>query len=248
MEVVAGVHKVDGTIGSNVYLLVDDRSLALVDTGLQGNAGKIGRYIEGLGRKVSDLRWIILTHSHPDHTGSIRALRMHSDLKVLVHRDDVRWDQDGRPRIHYVSQPLALEWDVPFFQKIFADEVVEEGYTLPILGGLSVLHTPGHTAGSINLYLPQLKVMFTGDTLISNGKLFTRPISFPGTNGKLYRRSVERLATLNFDVACVGHGRPLVGGATKMLKEMIRHYFWAGTGWNLLRRLFPSLYIGRSKG
>ncbi len=98
MEVVAGVHKVDGTIGSNVYLLVDDRSLALVDTGLQGNAGKIGRYIEGLGRKVSDLRWIILTHSHPDHTGSIRALRMHSDLKVLVHRDDVRWDQDGRPR------------------------------------------------------------------------------------------------------------------------------------------------------
>ncbi len=245
MEVVAGVHKVDGTIGSNVYILMDERSLALVDTGLQGNAGKIERYIEGLGRKVSDLRWIILTHGHPDHTGTITALRRHSDFQVLVHHNDVKWDKVGKPRVHYVSQPLALEWEVPLFQKILADELVDEGYTLPILGGLQVLHTPGHTAGSISPYLPSLKLLFTGDTLLSDGRLFTRPFPFPGTDSKLYRRSVERLATLNFEVACVGHGRPLVGGASEKLQDMIRNYFWSGTGWNLVRRLSSSLFAGQ---
>ena len=242
-----GVHKVDRTIGSNVYLLVDDHYLALVDTGLPGNAVKIERYIEGLGRNTSDLRWVILTHGHPDHSGTILALRRRSDFKVLVHQNDVKWDKEGRPRVHYVSQPLALEWDVPFFQRILPDELIDEGYTLPILGGLEVLHTPGHTPGSISLYLTELKVLLTGDTLLSDGKMFTRPFPFPGTDGKLYRRSVERLAGLNFEVACVGHGRPIVGRAAENLREMIRHYFWSGSGWNLVPRLSSSLFSDRSE-
>ena len=74
MEVVQGIHRVDGTRGGNVYLLVDSDSLTLVDAALPFNAGKIRRYIESIGRTVSDVRQVVLTHSHPDHTGSIRRL------------------------------------------------------------------------------------------------------------------------------------------------------------------------------
>lgn len=105
------------------------------------------------------------------------------------------------------------------------------------MGGLKVLHTPGHTPGSISLYLEERGVVFTGDMLISDGRRFTRPIPFPGTNLKLYRRSVERLSELSFDVACVGHGRPIVGDAQSKVHTMLEHYLWASFWLKPLRNL-----------
>lgn len=68
------------------------------------------------------------------------------------------------------------------------------------------------------------EVLFTGDTLLSNGKRSSRPLPFPGTNFKEYRRSVERLARLEFDVACRGHGRPVLGDAGPMVQEILDNY------------------------
>ena len=156
-----------------------------------------------------------------------------------MHPADARTDRDGRPRLFYHGQLVALSWNVPLFQKIFAHEFVEEGSELPVMGGLRVLHTPGHTPGSIALYLEDRGVLFSGDMLLSNGKRFSRAIPFPGTNLKSYRRSVERLAQLQFDVACVGHGRPLVGGATDKVRDMLENYFWAAPWWKPVRKLTP---------
>ena len=235
-----GIHRVDGTWGGNVYLLVDDEKLVLIDAALPGNAGKILRYIERLGRKPSDLTNVILTHAHPDHTGTIPTLSTGARMKVLVHPGDTKRDDDGRLRLHYPGQIATTSWSVPFLGKIHADETLEDGRTLPIMGGMEVLHTPGHTPGSISLYLKQREVLFTGDMLIGNGTRFHRPLPFPGTDFKLYRRSVERLAQLRFDVACVGHGRPLVGGAVGELHRMLENYSWAGPWWAPVRKLIPS--------
>ena len=239
MEVATGVHKVDGTWGGNVYLLEDGEKLALVDAALPGNTGKILRHIKHLGRDPSQLHYIILTHAHPDHTGTIPALLKRAELRVAVHRRDTRMERDGRARLFYHGQPVALPWSVPFFGKIYAHELAEEGHVLPVLGGLRVLHTPGHTPGSIALFQEERRLLFTGDTLLSDGKRFSRPIPFPGFDPKAYRRSVERLAQLDFDLACVGHGRPLIGGATGKLHEMLENYFWAGPWFALLRKMLP---------
>ena len=83
-------------------------------------------------------------------------------------------------------------------------------------------------------------MLFTGDMLISDGKRFSRPLLSPGTDLKSYRRSVERLAQLQFEVACVGHGRPLAGGAATKVAEMPENYFWAPPWWRIVRRLSPS--------
>ena len=237
MEVVPGIHKVDGTRGGNVYLLVDDEGLALVDAALPFNAARILRHIRRLGREPSELRWVILTHAHPDHTGTIPALLKHSSSRVLVHPKDVKRDRHGRPWLYYPGQILSTPWNLPLLMKIFAHELVDEGDSLPIMGGLRVMHTPGHTPGSIALYLEERGVLFTGDMLISDGKKFTRPLPFPGTDFKVYRQSIERLAQLQFDVACVGHGNPLVGGGTGKVHEMLEHYLWAAFPWKLARRL-----------
>ena len=120
MEVVPGIHKVDGTWGGNVYLLLDDEGLVLVDAALPFNGGRILRYIQRLGREPSELRSIILTHAHPDHTGTIPVLRQRSDFSVFVHPNDTRRDREGRPRLHYPGQLLTLPVDLPFVRPIYA--------------------------------------------------------------------------------------------------------------------------------
>ena len=239
MEILTGVHELRGSLGSNVYLVVDGDQLALVDSGFGASAQKVLSYIRGLGRSLEELSTIILTHSHPDHTGGLRLLRRATPARVLAHGRDVKYDAEGRPWLYYSSQPLALEWDVPFFQKLYPDGLVRDGQVLPLMGGMEVLHTPGHTPGSIVLYLRERGVLFTGDTLLSNGKAFRRPFSFPGTNLRAYRRSIERLSRLEFDVACTGHGRALVGGAQAKVNQMLQNYFWATTWGRVLRGLTP---------
>ena len=105
---------------------------------------------------------------------------------------------------------------------------------MPVLGGLQVMHTPGHTPGSVCLYLAEQKVLFTGDTLIADGCRFRRPVAFPGTNLQDYRASVDRLARLLFETVCVGHGKLLRHEGALKLQEMLGSYFWLAPRWKWL--------------
>jgi len=218
LEIVPGVHKVDGAFGCNVYLLVDEE-LTLVDTGLPRSDGAILSYIRDLGRNPAELMRIVLTHGHPDHTSAVDRLRRRTGARVLVHSGDVRRDGDGQLWIHYISQPFAFQRDVPFFHRVPADEVLEDGSVIPVMGGLSVLHTPGHTPGSICLHLKEHGVLFTGDTLLSHHTGFSRPMPLPGYDADRYWDSLSRLSELEFDVACGGHGTPVRGQASRRLRE-----------------------------
>ena len=243
MEVTPGVHLVDGTWGGNVYLLLDDDGFALVDAALPGNAGKVLRYIRSLGRDPADLRYVVITHAHPDHTGTIPSLLRHASAKVAIHREDTRGDGSEHPWLFYPGQLITTPWNLPFLRKIHAHRLIGEGDTLPILGEMRVLHTPGPTPGSISLYLEERGVLFTGDVLLSNGKSFSRALPLPGTDFKLYRRSVERLSQLDFDVACVGHGKPIVGGAQAEVHRMLGRYFRSGAWFALARKLTRGSWV-----
>ena len=242
MEVVPGIHLVDGTRGGNVYLLVEDHGLTLIDAALPGSGGRILQYIKGLGRDPSELQYMVLTHSHPDHTGAIPALLKHSSMKVLVHSGDAKWVIPGSPWLFFRGQIISVPWDIPFVRKIHVNQLVADGYTIPIMGGLQVIHTPGHTPGSISLYLEDRGILFPGDVFISDGKRFTRPIPFPGFDRKSYWESLERLVDIQFDIACVGHGSPIVGGAGKMVSQMMENYFWAAPWWKIVRKLSGSRF------
>ena len=230
---------VEGVWGANVYLLVEDDGLTLVDAALPGCAGRILRYVEQLGRRPSEIRYILLTHAHPDHTGSISALLKRCDARVLAHAGDVRVGRDGRRRLHYPGQVLSLPGPFPFVGRKYAHELVEDGSQLPLLGGLRVLHTPGHTPGSISLYLEKLGVLLSGDIFISDGRRFTRPVPFPGTDWRAYRVSAERLAELDFQVACVGHGMPIASGAAARAREMLDDFAGAASWRKVVRKLRP---------
>lgn len=235
MEVVPGIHRVEGTWGGNVYLLAGADSLTQVDAALPFNAGRIRRYIRSMGRTVSEVRQLVLTHSHPDHTGSIRSLFGDSGVPTLVHEADTRGSGSGR-WLYYRGQLLSLPGKLPLFSRTHADGLLADGAMLPHLRGVRVLHTPGHTPGSVCLLDEERGVLIAGDMLISDGKSFHRPAQFPGTDFRAYRRSIERIASLDFDTVCPGHGKPVVAGAKASLERMLAGYTWALFPWRFIPR------------
>lgn len=237
MEIHPGIHQVPGLRWSNAYLLVDEERLTLIDAGVPGDANKLLRYIKEIGISPHRLEQVVLTHSHPDHTGPIERLRRDTGAVITAHPNDTLSSQHhASPVLHYPGQPLSLGWQVPFLHGIPVQRLVQDGDTIPVLGGLQVIHTPGHTPGSICLYAAQHGVLFTGDTLLSDGLCFRRPVPFPGTNFRDYRASVERLSSLQFEVACVGHGQPLRHGGTLRLQDMLDNYAWMAPRWGWAAR------------
>ncbi len=237
MEIFPGIHQLPGLRWSNAYLLVEKERLTLVDAGLPGYGKKILAYIVSIGRNPSELERVIVTHSHPDHTGSLKRLVQITGATIMAHTADTRRDNKTESRrLHYPAQPPSFDWDLPLLRRIPVHELMEDGQLLPVLGGLRVMHTPGHTPGSVCLYLKDQKVLFTGDTLISDGYCFRRPVPFPGTSFRDYRASVDRLALLPFETACVGHGKPLRQGGAAALQEMLNNYFWFTPRWTWLKR------------
>lgn len=242
MEILPGIHQVPGLRWSNAYLLVEEDQLTLIDAGLPGEGKKVFGYIARIGRRPSELTRVVVTHAHPDHTGSLRRLSQSTGAEILVHQADTRFHRKSQVNcLYYPAQPPAFDWNIPFLRRIPAHELIEDGQVLPVFGGLQVLHTPGHTPGSICLYLEDQKVLFTGDTLLGDGYLFRRPVPFPGTSFRDYRASVERLTALSFETACVGHGKPLRQSGSAALQEMLDHYSWLAPRWTGLKRRFRSL-------
>ena len=146
MEIRPGNHQIPGLKWSNAFLLMEDSGLTLIDGGIPGDGSKVLNYISRLGHSPQDLQRIILTHSHPDHSGPMKELSRLSGASITIHRSDTRYRaKTGERWLHYPGQPPAFDWNLSFFRRIHVHETIEDGQVLTVMGGLQMLHTPGHT-------------------------------------------------------------------------------------------------------
>ena len=220
MQVLPGVHQVPNIRGANLFLIEDKDGLTLVDSGLPGNTGAVLRYVHGMGREPRDVGRIILTHGHPDHTGSARALRAITGAKVLAHEGDSETRQGARTT-RQVGIPRLFH--LPTW-RCAIDGHISGGDTLPVLGGLRVVGAPGHTPGSVCLLAEREGILFIGDLLSHRRAYVSRSVPFPETDLRLYHESLERVAALDFETVCFGHGSVLRGGAAATVREAARWY------------------------
>jgi glyoxylase-like metal-dependent hydrolase (beta-lactamase superfamily II) len=220
LEVVEGVHQVDG-VNANVYVLKNGEELIVVDAGMPRNAGKILSYVRKLGEQPSSISTILLTHCHIDHAGSAYELRKATNAKVAIHAEDADFLAGKRampvPKWGVVGSFFgAAFWFFVRFHTFQPDITLKEG---DIVAGLKVIHTPGHTPGSISLIEPKRKLIFVGDTLFYSGaKISVNPKLLTVDVDQL-KLSVKKLSELEFETMLSGHGEPLKPKASERVKE-----------------------------
>lgn len=210
----------------NAYL-IDIGPLILIDTGYKGSEEKIIKYIESIGRSISEVDHILVTHHHPDHAGSLAALKERSNAKVIMHPDDAKLTDKGigmRTDIH--AAPGLLNYFIfNFFIKrtpteypaTRVDQLVREGEILELGKGFQVIELPGHSAGQIALlYQDYGGFLFAADVAVNIMGLGYPPLFEDTEQGK---KDLQRVADLHFEGAAFGHGKPILKRASQQFRK-----------------------------
>lgn len=204
---------------SNIYLIIDE-TIALIDAGTGMNFESVKRNLAEFNLKPGDVELIINTHCHFDHAGGDRDF-VAAGCKVAIHELEAGLLRRG-------DQTITLAGG--FGERLEPMEVARElrGGDRIKLGELKleVLHTPGHTLGSICLHEPKQRLLFSGDTVFCEG---IGRVDLPTGDAAAMLESLRRLARLEVQKLLPGHG-PTVG---KRASEHLRAAYCLvkGGGW-----------------
>ncbi|MFC2012255.1 MBL fold metallo-hydrolase [Chloroflexota bacterium] len=211
--------------GVNVFLIVEEK-LTLIDTGLRGSTNQITDIIRHLGRSPEEISLIILTHNHIDHLGGLARLKQLTQARVAIHKTDIGIRKD-LPSDSGVKHWLPLPKVTSSLRSVFSVKIsdvdiqLEGGEVLEPLGGLAVIHTPGHTPGSISLFSPQHKLLIVGDAMRKRHKTIRMPPKMASSDLTQALESVKKLARLDFNTICFGHGLPVSDDVHTRLQDLL---------------------------
>jgi glyoxylase-like metal-dependent hydrolase (beta-lactamase superfamily II) len=212
----------------NVFLIAEEDGLTVIDSGLKGSDRKIVRAIRELGRKPEEIRTLLITHHHADHVGSLAALLGRSSATALAQPLEAPNIAGEKPRPNPGSMAgrifgtliERLPQNNPPPARPNHDAT--DGAVVPVAGGVQVIHTPGHTAGHVSYLMPgHGGVLFAGDAA---GHVFGRlgkPALIFTEDMAAAKASMRKLAALDFDTACFGHGGVLKGKANIEFRKYI---------------------------
>jgi glyoxylase-like metal-dependent hydrolase (beta-lactamase superfamily II) len=189
----------------SAYVIVRGNEAAVVDTGNPGSTDEIGRALSTLNATFDDVRHVVLTHSHPDHIGSLSG--------VL----------EAAPS----ATPYAGALDISNIAAAVDVTAVGDGDEV---FGLRVIETPGHTPGSISVLDPGIGLLLAGDTVNGNsdGTGLTGPNERFTADMRAANRSVLKLAGFEVEAIGMGHGQPVTIDAGTVLLGLIDHMVASG--------------------
>lgn len=235
----------------NFYLVDDPDGLVLVDAGLPGHLGQLRDHLADSDRSLADIRAVLLTHGHPDHTGLARALQQ-AGADIWVHQQDAGILRDGprsamrhakpeRSMLPYllrrpaaITTPLHLARKgaftapaVPGVRVFGADQRLDE-----VPGKPQAVVLPGHTPGSTAYLFPERGLLFTGDALVTHDgltghtgpTLVCRAFTYDSDAALTALDRVDQLTTAT--MLLPGHGQPITGGphaATRRARQIGQH-------------------------
>jgi glyoxylase-like metal-dependent hydrolase (beta-lactamase superfamily II) len=211
-------------IDVNLFWIVNDdgQTVTLIDTGFPGNADAILKAIAP--RTIST---ILVTHAHQDHAGSLAALKASTKATISMHPEDARYVAEGNCRPLKVPSPTLVSRLVFWLlirqgrprhvEAVDVDHKILDGEELPIAGGIRAIHAPGHSEGQLAfLWNKHGGVLFAADAA---AKISGLNLSIGYEDLERGRQTLAKLAALDFDNACFGHGPAILGGADKAFRR-----------------------------
>jgi len=228
-QVAQSVYEIGTRFGAANAFLIDEHDMMLIDTGPRGSSSKIERLIRELGRSPGELSQIVITHCHFDHTGEVASLVEKTGANVAIHEADADYLSKEAPYPGPNLKPISWIWSKALLPLLGSPSVnpdiqLTHNYELGLLGGLRVIHAPGHTPGSICLYSQENRILFAGDVIRNSRSNITLPYRIFTADWKQAQRSLAEFAKLEIDTICFGHGETITHGASDKLQELIIRY------------------------
>ena len=227
---VADVYMFEGLRGANAYLLVSEQDLTMIDTGVPGDVDTISDQLSEGGFDLTAVKRIILTHAHGDHIGGCVELVQRSGAQVLAHKIETPYIEldDSLPANSFPQRIMYWTADHIMFRlsACEVDRLLTAGDLIDVLDGLRVIHTPGHTPGSISLYQPARGILFCGDALFNANPItrkpgLTLPLDMVTFDSSEARDSVKQLMKMDIKVLCPGHGKPILDGVREKIQKIM---------------------------
>jgi glyoxylase-like metal-dependent hydrolase (beta-lactamase superfamily II) len=234
-RVAEGVYRIPAR-AANTYLVEGGKGLVLVDTGLPGSEKRIFKALSKLGRKPSDIKLVLLTHRHLDHIGSAAAIKHETGASLASHPFEKpyvagtlvtsvpsAWTFTGRirRRVFMLGQWTAKLLRLIKYHPIYVDKAADEDSVLEEVGvDGSIVWTPGHTKGSVSLFLNQPRVAIVGDLVRSKRGKLVEPMLMESPLQT--EASLQRLLELAPETICTGHGKPLPPSAVNVKKRAVK--------------------------
>jgi glyoxylase-like metal-dependent hydrolase (beta-lactamase superfamily II) len=218
-------------------LIRDSKTTILVDAGFPGQLSDFRRAIveAGTGASLEKIDTIIITHHDRDHIGSLRDIltELPQKASVLAHEEEKPYiegrippfkvtladapDSPYPPELKTIFQRQKLDY-LDF--KVDVDRIVRDGEELPFCGGITIIHTPGHTPGHICLYIKQSKILIAGDALAIEGNKLGPLPKLASLDWRLAIRSLGKLARYDIETVICYHGGVWRGNISQTIAEL----------------------------
>jgi glyoxylase-like metal-dependent hydrolase (beta-lactamase superfamily II) len=235
MQIAKGLHRVGSDI-VNSYLIADQDGVTIIDAGLPGYWKLVQAELGAMGKSLGDVRALILTHGDTDHIGFAARLQRETGVAASVHEADADRARLKIKKPNTGWGPVKIGPLAGFLwysarrgglrpQPVTELQTIADGDVLDVPGSPRIIHTPGHTPGSVAVHVPAVDALFLGDTMTTRNVLtgVTGPKPAPFTlDPKQAVASLDRIESVDATWLLPGHGPAWDGGvpeAVRLIRE-----------------------------
>lgn len=222
MRIAEGVEMLELNLGPMTVhptILFDGDGWVLVDTGMPGTAPAIRKLAGQAGVGALPLKTILLTHQDIDHIGGLPDFQANEAPTVYAHPDDAGAINGTQPMLKMtperlegflaqMPEPVRAQFEQTYLRpsRPNVDRLYADGETLPIAGGLTVIHTPGHTPGHVSLYHQPSKTLIAGDATVAREGVLMGPNPPVTPNMEQAAASLKKFLDFDIDNVICYHG------------------------------------------
>jgi|LSQX01.2.fsa_nt_gb glyoxylase-like metal-dependent hydrolase (beta-lactamase superfamily II) len=214
-------------------LIWDEKDAVLVDTGVPGMLPVLKKALEKAGVPFPMINRVFITHHDFDHLGGLPEILETAEKKVevLAHEAEKPYIEGKKNllvKLEKVTKMLPAaerEKEINTYlsrQTVTVDTVVADGQELPYCGGITAIHTPGHTPGHLCLYVKKAKTLIAGDSTVAQDGRLAGPIDLFTVDMQEAYKSLAKLAEYDIENVICYHGGLVRGNIKEQIMELVK--------------------------